>query len=218
MNTHTIAAPKCRSCVAQNIWGESCVNREYWLTHLEGGGGGGEGQRRVGGLKCGKGDEKKQQERHKGNNKIIKRLKEMLNCKREQQTWNPQTHWKMRDSPLISPGYILCVMSEAVSCATAPCSPYVHQSDCLPQNTRHIWAKHSTTLLRLQNVHEWLDWIGLSINNDVAQVASWSLKIWKDAVDYPWRPWMRLILPHEEQYKKIPVTSKRTLAVNRPGK
>lgn len=41
-HTHirTISAPKWRPCAAENIWGESCVNREYWLTHLEGGGGG----------------------------------------------------------------------------------------------------------------------------------------------------------------------------------
>lgn len=36
---HIISAPQWRPGAVEDIWGESCVNREYWLTHLERNGG-----------------------------------------------------------------------------------------------------------------------------------------------------------------------------------
>lgn len=150
VNTHTISAPKWRPCAEENIWGESCVNREYWLTHLEGAGGG-EGQREGLGWNKGEPDEIWRKRRQTGTEVgviVIHWAWSTLTEKRDQtrkQNNRPEVYkhdlWGMRDSPLISPGPILCVMSEAVSCATAPSSPYAHQSDCLPQNTKHAWRK-----------------------------------------------------------------------------
>lgn len=62
----------------------------------------------------------------------------------------------MRDSPLNSPRrlHTVCVMSEAVSCATAPCSPYGHQSACLPQTQKNMSKTQLSTVMSTVRVGE----------------------------------------------------------------